>query len=466
MKRAQMWHRARSEQGEMVRMDTAGGARRRAARRVGVATALGVWLALSLPAGAAPIAVRAGLGQPVVVAGPGQRAWLRVGLRGLQGEGERAPLNVAIVLDKSSSMAGQKMREARRAAMETVRRLSPRDIVSVITYDSVVEVVVPATRATDRGAIMRAIAGVQPGGYTALFAGVSKGAAELRKFLSPGRVNRMLLLSDGLANRGPSSPGELGSLGSSLGSEGISVSTIGLGLGYNEDLMSRLAAASDGNHAFVEEASDLARIFDLEFGDLVSVVAQGVEVIIDCEPGVRPLRVMGRDAWISGRRVRTQLRQVYGGQEKYVLLEVQLPAMAAGLNRSVASVRVEYSGIEGSARRSATARVGVLASDDEDEIARRTDPDVMVAAAEMLANERNKLALSLRDAGKQQQARAILEANTSYLDKQAQRYKSKRLYELKDMNENNAENLDGDRWRRTRKQMRKAQHRFDNQQSY
>mgnify|MGYP003380095548 CR=1 FL=1 len=74
-------------------------------------------------------------------------------------------------------------------------------------------------------------------GSTPLFAGVSQGAPELRKFLDKNRVNRVILLSDGQANVGPSSPNELGRLGLSLGKEGIAVTTIGLGLGYNEDLM-------------------------------------------------------------------------------------------------------------------------------------------------------------------------------------------------------------------------------------
>lgn len=83
------------------------------------------------------------------------------------------------------------------------------------------------------------------GGGTALYAGVAQGASELREFLDPHRVNRIILLSDGQANKGPSSPSELGNLGAALISEGISVTTIGIGLGYNEDLMTQLAPRSD-----------------------------------------------------------------------------------------------------------------------------------------------------------------------------------------------------------------------------
>src|SRR4029450_1790476 len=90
------------------------------------------------------------------------------------------------------------------------------------------------------------------------------GAAAVRKFLDRQRVNRIILLSDGQANVGPSSPGDLGNLGASLIKEGISVTTLGLGLDYNEDLMTQLARRSDGNHYFIENSSDLARRFGYE----------------------------------------------------------------------------------------------------------------------------------------------------------------------------------------------------------
>ncbi len=103
-----------------------------------------------------------------------------------------------------------------------------------------------------------------------------KGSSEVRKFINRNRVNRVILISDGIANVGPSSPEALGNLGASLGKEGISVTTIGLEAEYNEDLMTKLAMYSDGNHAFAETPQDLARIFDHEFNDILSVIAQDV----------------------------------------------------------------------------------------------------------------------------------------------------------------------------------------------
>src|SRR6185295_2090029 len=185
-----------------------------------------------------------------------------------------------------------------------------------------------------------AIERLSAGGNTALFAGVSKAAAEVRKFLDRQRVNRIILLSDGQANVGPSSPTDLGNLGASLIKEGISVTTLGLGLDYNEDLMTQLARKSDGNHYFIENSSDLARKFGYEFDDVLSVAAQELTVKISCGPGVRPVRVLGRESDITGQTVTTYLNQLYGNQEKYILLEIETPAERAGTERNLANVNV------------------------------------------------------------------------------------------------------------------------------
>jgi Ca-activated chloride channel family protein len=215
------------------------------------------------PADAQKLALNAMPGFSILKADQKQQAWLRVGLKGfrLEREGTRAPINVAIVLDRSGSMQGEKIQRAREAAIGALDLLGADDIVSIIAYDSDVNVLVPATKLTDKEHVAAIIRAIQPGGNTALFGGVSKGAAEVRKFIDDKRVNRVILLSDGLANVGPSSPGELGDLGASMKKENISVSTLGLGLGYNEDLMVQLAGKSGGNHQFIENASELADIF-------------------------------------------------------------------------------------------------------------------------------------------------------------------------------------------------------------
>ncbi len=123
--------------------------------------------------------------QPILLAQKKQMTFLKVGLTGfkLTRKGNRTPVNVVLVLDKSGSMSGQKIARAKQAAIKALGRLNANDIVSVVTYDSTVHVLVPATKLSDIGRIRKKIQSIEAGGSTALFAGVSKGVAELRKFL-------------------------------------------------------------------------------------------------------------------------------------------------------------------------------------------------------------------------------------------------------------------------------------------
>ena len=166
---------------------------------------------------------------------------------------------------------------------------------SVVAYDNKSEVIIPAQYVTEKEALIARISAIEPRGCTALFDGVSAGATELRKFKGKCEISRVLLLSDGQANVGPSSPDELGRYGALLMKEGIAVSTIGLGVDYNEDLMTRLSQKSDGNSYFVENSNDLPRVFARELGDVLSVAATKVALKVRFCGGFVPVALIGRD---------------------------------------------------------------------------------------------------------------------------------------------------------------------------
>lgn len=433
-----------------------------------------VFLLLTLGAGrpAAGYGVKMSveLSQGVLEANRRQRAFLKVGLVG-DGDRElsrRAAVNVALVLDRSGSMAGSKLEQAKRAAIQALEGLGPQDIVSVVAYDTAVEVLVPATKLSDRAAIYRQIEGLQPRGTTALFAGVSKGAHEVQKFLSGRGVNRVILLSDGLANVGPSSPGALAGLGASLAKHGITVSTIGLGLGYNEDLMYRLAAASDGNHVFVEREDQLPAVFAREFGDMVAVVAGAVELRIRCGRGIRPLRVLGRAARIVGDEVNVRLSQVQAAVQKYVLLEVEVDPQPAGKAMTLADIALRYRMLDGERAEQQTGQARIGFSVAGEVVAASANRAVTVAALEQLANDATKQAVELRDAGRIQEARVLLKKNIGTLKASNVALKSKRLEALEQDISEAAQGMDRPEaeWQRTRKAMRGQQRRVESQQAY
>ena len=418
---------------------------------------LALWVAPA--ASAKQVELDVALGNPVVLAGEKQIGYLRVAMKGfeLDDPSQRTPVNVAIVLDKSGSMSGQKITKAKEAAIMAIQRLRPDDIVSVVVYDHTVSVVVPATKVSDREAIFAAIRRINAGGNTALFAGVSKGAHEVRKFLDDQRVNRIILLSDGLANTGPSSPGDLAQLGESLMREGISVTTIGLGIDYNEDLMTRLAAASDGNNYFAEEARDLENVYAREFGEVLSVIAQEVGLRIECAEGVRPVRVLGREAHISGQVITATLNQLYSRQTKYILIEVELPAGEVGQESPVAKVDLAYANLQTVTTDRLSSRVAVSYVDSPEVVESRLNGRVMGSVMRQVGAETNRTAMQLRDQGKVEEARDMLKRNGSSLIEWGDRLDNDYLRKDATLNRLDADNLDEDNWKRQRKSMTSQQ---------
>jgi len=410
------------------------------------------------------------MSEPVMLAGKTQKAVIKIGLTGMPIERieKRTPVNVSIVLDRSGSMSGHKLRKAKEAAKMAIGRLSDRDIVSVVAYNHNVDVLVPATRIRDRHEIYRRIDRLSASGNTALFAGVSKGSYEVRKFMDDNYMNRVILLSDGLANVGPSSTGELADLGYSLGKEGVSVTTIGLGGGYNEDLMAELARSSDGNHAFAETADDLATIFNYEFGDLLSVVARNVIIEIKCGSGIRPIRVIGRDADIHGRNVFARLNQVYADQEKFIMLEVEVPASTNGSRREVASVSIKYNDTISRSTELVHGRADVRFSDSWDTVQRNQNKDVIVTNIEILSNESTRTAIRLRDQGRTREAQKVLQKSADDLEEKARKYGSSKLKKRASRKRSAAGAVaaPASEWKVNRKKMRKEEYELDQQQAW
>ncbi len=394
--------------------------------------------------------------KPIVLRNESQVAYLRVGLTGfpMHDLQNRSPLNVAIVLDKSGSMQGEKIERAKEAAIMAIHRLDSRDIVSIIAYDETVEVVVPATKASDIEAISAAIRAIQARGNTALFAGVSKGAAEVRKFLSKNHVNRIVLLSDGVANVGLSSPSDLGALGSILADEGMSVTTIGLGLGYNEDLLSELATRSDGYHYFAEGLEDLSQMFDQEFGKALSLVAQGIEIRIRCAPGVIPRRILGKSATIDGSDVRISLNNLFSESERRIVLEVELsPEMLRDPDVEIAAIDVDYDNLLTRSRDHLDRKLSIETTLSRADVDANINSRVMVDVVKILAVEQNMQASLLRDQGRIAEALELLLRNADFLAENALRFNSQDLQAYSLQQEIDAQNLDDTNWDRQRKEM-------------
>ncbi len=334
-------------------------------------------------------------------------------------EMERPPVNLTLVLDRSGSMVGDKIAKARDAAITALRMLGPQDLFSLVIYDHNVQTLISPQSAANSEWIEAQIRRISAGGNTALFGAVSQGAAEVRKNLGRNFVHRVVLLSDGLANVGPSLPSDLARLGAALLKEGISVTTIGIGHGFNEDLMTRLADRSDGNHYFVESSVDLPRIFAAELGDVLSVAARRISIELDTPAEVRPLRIIGREGRISGNRVEIHLNQLYGGQEKYVLIEVQVNPGQPDQLLKIASARCYYENALTNHQESTIALANVRFSPRQEEVRKSANKPVLEAVVENEIAASRDRALDLYNAGRKDEAVAEIRQSSGKLKSQS-----------------------------------------------
>ncbi|MEP7228243.1 MAG: VWA domain-containing protein [Gemmatimonadales bacterium] len=188
----------------------------------------------------------------------------------------RAPINVALVLDRSGSMAGLPLEAAKEAAGRFASFLTKEDRLSVVVFDETVETIFKSAPAGDSAAL-DAIARVYPGGSTNLSGGWLKGRKLVEKSLVEG-TNRVLLLTDGQANVGIVDPAKLIGLAKTGASRRVSTTCIGFGADFNEGLLEPMAAAGAGNYWYVESYDQMAAIFQGEIEGLVALAAQNVEL--------------------------------------------------------------------------------------------------------------------------------------------------------------------------------------------
>jgi Ca-activated chloride channel family protein len=367
-----------------------------------------------------PIQLGARLAQSVMTAGKAQHNYLRIALNGCQRPPtERTPVNVAFVIDRSGSMRGSRIAQAREAAAAAVRRLDKNDIASVVIFDDKIDVLVQSQPVDDPSAFIDRIRQIDTRGSTAIHGAVTEGAQQVRHNLDPRRLNRVVLLSDGQANVGPRRPEDFAALGRQLLAQGISVSTIGLGHQYNEDLMLALARASDGNHSFVGETTDLIQVFNKEFDDVLASCAQTVSIDVELKPGVRVVRALSRDGTIDGQTAQFQLNQVYAATEHYVLMEVEVDPAAAGGESDLGHVRVSYAGADSGERQTIETPIRARFSESTTEIAASRDNAVIESVVEQSVRVRTAAAVRLRDQGRHDEAQALFAQNVKEIESQA-----------------------------------------------
>lgn len=417
------------------------------------------------------IQIRSALATPIVLENSQDKNYLKVSLTGVKFDSaKRVPINLAIVIDQSGSMSGDRIMKAKEATIFAINMLNKEDTISVVAYDYDAEIIIPPTKVTNKQDLINQInKKIDAGGGTALFAGLSKGINQVEKQLSRNKINRIILLSDGQANVGPTSIKELSELAVIAAKKNIAITTFGIGSDYNELLMSSIANYSDGNHVFVNNTLDLEDIFVREFKDVMSVVAQDVTISIELKDGVQPVRLLGRDGVIKGNKVIVKMNQLYSNQEKYLLLEVIPSKGKKGQNKTLAQIELKYDNLLENRSENETQVVKIAYTDKPEVVNQSIAEDVIAESAIQKVTLENEKALELYNQGKLQEAKQLLQSHADQLQQLSESYMiqapeaSSRLQQIIIDNKEMADTIEKEDGNVYRKKMTEKQ--FKNKQS-
>jgi Mg-chelatase subunit ChlD len=257
------------------------------------------------------------------------------------------PVNLALVIDKSGSMADvDKISRVKSALRALVSQLRDEDILSIVVFDSDAQVLMPARNLRDRTAVRQLIRQITPGGATNIHAGLMLGYQEARKNCRKDATNRVILLTDGIANRGETDPERIAQDSLRFNDEGIDLSTIGVGLDLNRDLLSQLAKSGRGLFHFVEDAQDIEKVFIKEIQSLVSPVAYEPNVEIDYDPDLELMRLYGYEPRFRENGVALKLDNMNQGLTQVILLRFRFAETIAIPSRLPVKVRFTYYDLE------------------------------------------------------------------------------------------------------------------------
>ena len=261
---------------------------------------------------------------------------------GGQGGNRRLPVNVALVIDRSGSMEGAPLEYVKRACSHVVDLLGPDDVLSIVTFEESVDVLMPARRVTDRELIKQHLTRVVPGNTTNLFDGLYAGGAQLASVPEFGRyVTRILLLTDGEPTAGLKDFQSIVGQVADLKARGISVTALGFGPEYNEELMAGIARRSGGNYYFIERPEEIPGVFQKEMETVLGVTAKNAQLTLALPRGVTVRQCFGSPPNFSGRTASIALPDIEGGSTLTRLWEIDYEPRPAAIYR-VAKAILSY----------------------------------------------------------------------------------------------------------------------------
>jgi Ca-activated chloride channel homolog len=314
--------------------------------------------------------------------------------------GVRAPVALALAIDRSGSMEGKPIEAVKTAVGHILDQLTEADILSIVTFGEHVDTLMPASRVLNRELIKQHVERIKPKGTTNLFSGLHTAAEQLLAAQTPGHLSRVLLLTDGEANEGITEYHDIIAAARELRTKGLTVSTIGLGIEYNEELMKGIAKNTRGNYYYIDTIDRIPDVFRDELKDIFGTVASGLTLKLELAEGCELARCFGYEAARGGRTVTIDLPSLVSGESLPVLIQLGAKAHPAARYRLVRS-ELSFKYFGQSERRTLKGDFICEFTNDKDKILGGIDPVVEQAMREkdIVANLQRAAKLMASDVG-------------------------------------------------------------------
>ena len=327
---------------------------------------------------------------------------------------KRTPLNISIVIDRSGSMHGVKMGYAKKAAKAIIDQMEAEDYVSIVMYDNAIDSVQEPIAVVNKEMIKEKIDHISARGSTNLWGGTDRGYQYVLKNYKPGYINRVLLISDGLANVGITDSLKIRqNVLKYKDNDGISLSTFGVGLDYNESLMTDMAETGAGNYYYIDAPDHMMGMFDKELNGMLSVVAQDAELQIRLPKGLKVERSFPLNFTVNGDLIIIRMRDLFAEETKGTLLTLRIQdRMNVPLK---CSTTLSYIDVMDGSRKKVTNENLLLPMRLREPYLTHFNKPVIQQAILLTANENLDNAMLEVDRGNFNGAKKLLDVNRSYL---------------------------------------------------
>lgn len=341
---------------------------------------------------------------------------------------ERVPLNISVVLDRSGSMSeAGKLDYAKDALKFIIKNLNKNDTLSIVVYDDSVDLLLPPEKVEDKDRLIALVDGIQPGGSTNLSGGMLEGYSQVQKNLKSGQVNRVLLISDGLANVGITDPDQIQQIVRKKAKENITISTFGLGHYFNEKLMTGISEYGNANYYYIDKADKVPDIFSRELSGLLSVAAQNCQIEIEPVAGTVFQNVYGYKYEKSGKKIVIKLGDIISEEKKLALISLIPKSKKTGKD-VIAKITFIYDDANsGDLRVSRTSDVTVEWTDDKKAVSAAVNPVVMKDVDMFRSSEIMEKTIEMVEKGDIDSAKKKIDENLGLVKSSLKVYQSKEL---------------------------------------